>query len=280
MTAVAVKLNVVESRSSDSGQVQGMKGAHVAVEALSHSYRRSDGAVLRDLSFVVEPGQVLALLGRSGCGKSTLLHMLAGLSQPRDGKVFINGQLVRDPSPRWVMMFQAPSLFPWMTVAQNVALGLRFTGRRDRIKTRVPEVLRLVDLESFADRNVQDLSGGQQQRVALARSLATEPELLLLDEPFSALDAFTRRALQRDVRDIAKRLGVTLVIVTHDVSEAAMMADRVLVMDANPGRIAQDTEIRAKNEDRTAGSAILQAEQARLMTLYTETAHGGSGNLS
>jgi NitT/TauT family transport system ATP-binding protein len=241
---------------------------------LSHTYRRADGPVLQDIGFEIEPGAVLALLGRSGCGKSTLLHMLAGLSLPSSGEVAINGQTVKRPSRRWVMMFQAPSLYPWMTVAQNAALGLRFANRGGEIAARIPEVLDLVDLGSFADRNVQDLSGGQQQRVALARSLATDPEMLLLDEPFSALDAFTRRSLQRDVREIAKRLGITLVLVTHDVSEAVLMADRVLVLEAGPGRIAHEVDIPLDDEARTTGSDLFQREQARLMQFYTDVAHG------
>ncbi|SDI37549.1 NitT/TauT family transport system ATP-binding protein [Lutimaribacter saemankumensis] len=251
-------------------------GAHIAVMGLSHTYRRSDGPVLEDISFQVEPGEVVALLGRSGCGKSTLLHMLSGLTLPSQGEVVINGNTVRGPSNRWVMMFQAPSLFPWMTVAQNAALGLRFARRNEEIARRVPEVLDLVDLAAFADRNAQDLSGGQQQRVALARSLATRPEMLLLDEPFSALDAFTRRALQRDVRKIAHNLGLTLVIVTHDVSEAVRMADRVLVLDANPGRIAQDTVIDLDDDEREGGCDRFNAEHVRLMEIYTAVAHGAA----
>ena len=251
-------------------------GAHVAVIGLSHTYKRTNGPVLTDISFEIEPGEVVALLGRSGCGKSTLLHMLSGLTMPSQGEVAINGNTVRGPSPRWVMMFQAPSLYPWMTVAQNAALGLRFARRGHEIAKRVPEVLELVDLSAYADRNAQDLSGGQQQRVALARSLAPRPEMLLLDEPFSALDAFTRRALQRDVRAIARQLGVTLVLVTHDVSEAVRMADRVLVLDANPGRIAEDTIIDLTDEDRNGGSDRFAAEHQRLMDLYSDVAHGDS----
>ena len=180
------------------------------------------------------------------------------------------------PSTRWVMLIQAPSIYPWLTVAQNAALGLRFTRRAQEIATRVPEVLDLVELAAYAERNVQDLSGGQQQRVALARSLATRPELLLLDEPFSALDAFTRRSLQGDVRQIARALGLTLVVVTHDVSEAVAMADRVLVLDAAPGRIARDTAIALEDADRAGGDAF-RAEQTRLMQLYTDVAHGDAG---
>lgn len=254
--------------------VKPVKGAHVQVCGLSHAYRRADGLVLDSLDFEIGQGEVVALLGRSGCGKSTLLHMLSGLTLPSKGEVAINGNRVRGPSPRWVMMFQAPSLYPWMTVAQNAGLGLRFARRSDEIAKRVPEVLELVDLAAFADRNAQDLSGGQQQRVALARSLATNPEMLLLDEPFSALDAFTRRSLQRDVRAIARRLGLTLVLVTHDVSEAVRMADRVLVLDANPGRVAEDTVIALDDPQREGGCERFATEQARLMEIYSAVAHG------
>lgn len=169
-------------------------------------------------------------------------------------------------------MFQAPSLYPWMSVAQNAALGLRFTQRRYKIATRVPEVLDLVDLGGFADRNAQELSGRQQQRVALARSLAPKPEVLLLDEPFSALNAFTRRNLQQDVRKIARGLGLTLMIVTHDVGEAVRMADRVLVLDANPGRIASDIPISLSNADRNGGNDAFQREHTRLMQTYSDIA--------
>lgn len=264
------------TKSEAPGLTDGAKpvpvGAHLAVRGLSHAYRKADGLVLSDVDFAVPPGEVLALLGRSGCGKSTLLHMLAGLTMPSAGEVVINGKTVRGHDPKWVMMFQAPSLYPWMSVAENAALGLRFTRRGHEIKTRVPEVLSLVHLDGFAERNAQELSGGQQQRVALARSLAPRPEVLLLDEPFSALDAFTRRSLQQDVRDIAKDLGLTLIIVTHDVGEAVRMADRVLVLDANPGRIAKDTAIELTETQRAGGCDAFQGEHARLMKLYSAVA--------
>ncbi|MEM9724787.1 MAG: ABC transporter ATP-binding protein [Pseudomonadota bacterium] len=239
---------------------------------MSHTYRRVDGPVLSDISFDIEPGSVVALLGRSGCGKSTMLHIMAGLTSPSAGEVAINGSAVTGPSPRWVMMFQAPSLFPWLSVAENAALGLRFTGRAAEAAQRVPKVLDLVDLGAYADRNAQDLSGGQQQRVALARSLATDPEMLLLDEPFSALDAFTRRALQRDVRAIAKRLGITLVLISHDVTEAVTMADRVLLMQSGPGRIAEDTTITLDEGDRLDVAGAASAEIERVSAIYTRIA--------
>jgi NitT/TauT family transport system ATP-binding protein len=249
----------------------GKVGAHVQIEALSHRYRGMSSNCLDDINVTVPSGQVMALVGRSGCGKSTLLHLIAGLMQPAKGGVFINGNRVVAPSSRWVVMFQAPSLFPWMTVAQNAALGLRFARRVSEIPQRVPALLEMVGLSAYADRNVQDLSGGQQQRVALARSLATEPDLLLLDEPFSALDAFTRRTLQQDVRRIAKDLGLTVVLVTHDITEAAIMADRAMIMAPDPGRIVTDTPL-DPGPDRHRDSPAFEAERARLAQLFETTA--------
>lgn len=248
-----------------------MKGAHIAIEAVSHTYRRSGNAAVADVTFAVNPGEALALVGRSGCGKSTLLHIMSGLILPSQGCVRIDGLRVEAPSPQWVVMFQQPSLYPWMTVAQNVALGLRFTGRSREIATRVPELLRLVELSDYADRNVQDLSGGQQQRVALARSLAPSPEVLLLDEPFSALDAFTRGGLQRDVRRIAKDLGITLILVTHDLAEAVVMADRAVVLSANPGRLSDVVPIELPNRDDLR-SAEYAAARARIAAAYEKAA--------
>jgi NitT/TauT family transport system ATP-binding protein len=235
------------------------------------------------------PGEALAIIGRSGCGKSTLLHIVAGLLRPTEGTVHLNRTLVEGPSPRWVMMFQAPHLFPWMQVAQNVGIGLSF-GRwpTAEMRDRVAEALRLVDLQDFAKSNVQDLSGGQQQRVALARSLVMEPELLLLDEPFSALDAFTRAALQRDVRSIAKRLGFNLVIVTHDIDEAVLMADRALIMAGAPGKIVHELEV-ALDDPRDRQDPKVQAMRARLMQAFQAAvnsnpraagADGGNGSAS
>ncbi|MFC1365031.1 MAG: ATP-binding cassette domain-containing protein, partial [gamma proteobacterium symbiont of Ctena orbiculata] len=200
-------------------------------EELSHRYTSKSPITFDKVNLEARQGEIIAIIGRSGCGKSTLLHILAGLLKPTDGSVRLDDVLVNAPSPQWVMMFQAPHLFPWMKVSQNVGIGLHFAGwDESKMRDRVNDALDLVDLQDYADNNVQDLSGGQQQRVALARSLVMEPELLLLDEPFSALDAFTRASLQRDVRSIAKRLGFNVVIVTHDIDEAVLMADRALIM--------------------------------------------------
>ena len=242
------------------------RGARIQIAGLTHRYRHTTANALEDVSFTIEPGECVALIGRSGCGKSTLLHIIAGLTRPSGGDVRIDGNPVMGPSPRWVMMFQQPSLFPWLSVAGNVSLGFRFSGRRQEAAARVRELLKLVELSDFASRNVQDLSGGQQQRVALARSLALSPDALLLDEPFSSLDAFTRSSLQRDVRSIARKLGVTLIIVTHDINEAAIMADRALVMTSSPGRIRDEIVIRQAGDP--SGSEGFEKARRALIGAY------------
>lgn len=251
-----------------------VRGEDIKIQDLTHRYSAKGPLTFEKVNLEAKPGEALVIIGRSGCGKSTLLHIVAGLLAPTSGKVYLGGTPVEGPSPRWVMMFQAPHLFPWMRVTQNVGVGLRFAGwPQKKIDERVNEVLELVELQDFANNNVQDLSGGQQQRVALARSLVMEPELLLLDEPFSALDAFTRAALQRDVRSIAKRLGVNLVLVTHDIDEAVLMADRALIMAGSPGKIYDELEIDLPNPRERQDPAV-QAMRARLMEAFHEAAGG------
>lgn len=244
------------------------RGAHIKVDGLTHRYRNADAPALSDISLVIEPGEAVALIGRSGCGKSTLLHLISGLQKPSQGSIHIDGRLVEGPSPSWIVMFQQASLYPWMTVAQNAALGLKFTRRMREAKERVPKLLELVGLSELSERNVQDLSGGQQQRVALARSLAVQPDVLLLDEPFSALDTFTRSALQRDVRRICREVGITLVIVTHDINEAVLMSDRAMVMSASPGRIRRDVPVDLSDEERARPGAVFKATRERLQSVF------------
>lgn len=246
-------------------------GARIAVDFVSHRFRGQSKPVLQDIELVIEPGESVALIGRSGCGKSTLLHMLAGLSQPSDGCVRIDGRQITRPSAKWNMMFQKPSLYPWMSVRDNAALGLVFAGQKKKQAYRkVDPLLALVGLAGLVGQNVQQLSGGQQQRVALARSLATEPEVLLLDEPFSALDAFTRAALQDEVSQIARDQGLTMVLVTHDIEEAVAMADRVLIMSSGPGRIVDQLSVdlpRPRDRSRNSFGALRE----RLMTRFRDT---------
>lgn len=251
-------------------------GAAIHIDNLSHRFQRNSEPVLQNLSLEIEDGQSLAIIGESGCGKSTLLHMLAGLSQPTAGQVHIQGQPVRNPHPEWNMMFQRPALFPWLNVEQNVALGLEFTGQTVHKSRRVSEMLDRVGLVGHGKARPQDLSGGQQQRVALARSLAVSPEVILLDEPFSALDAFTRRSLQREVTQIAREQGVTLVLVTHDVDEALIMGDQVVVMGRNPGSF-QSLLDNSLAYPRDPVSTAFQSLRRDLMTRFQKSVNRPSG---
>lgn len=221
-----------------------MSASSIWVAELTHYYsKKQTMPTLDSINLNIPKGQLTALIGRSGCGKSTLLHMLSGLLKPTEGVVRINGHTVLKPSAKWNMMFQKPSLYPWMTVRENAALGLVFAGTYKDKQERVEELLELVGLEDHKDKNVQQLSGGQQQRVALARSLATEPEVLMLDEPFSALDAFTRSSLQTEVAQICHDQGITMVLVTHDIEEAVAMSDQVVIMNHNPGQIVGTLDV-------------------------------------
>ena len=245
-------------------------GVQISVQDLTHSYSSRGPVTFDQVNLESKPGEVLAIIGRSGCGKSTLLHIMAGLLAPTAGSIRLNNIEVKEPSPKWVMMFQAPHLFPWMQVSQNVGIGLKFANfAQDKIRERVEKTIKLVDLEEFAESNVQDLSGGQQQRVALARSLVMEPEMLLLDEPFSALDAFTRASLQKDVRSIAKSMGINLVIVTHSIDEAVLMADRAVIMAGSPGKIKEEIMVELP-EERAAQDPEIQKIRGHLMETFRQ----------
>jgi ABC-type nitrate/sulfonate/bicarbonate transport system ATPase subunit len=251
--------------------------ANISIDYITHTFKGQPAPTLKNIELRIQPGEKIALIGRSGCGKSTLLHMLAGLLIPSEGCVRIHGHQVSRPSAKWNMMFQKPSLYPWMSVRQNAELGLVFAGQRDH--TKIDRLLELVGLYDKADANVQSLSGGQQQRVALARSLATSPDLLLLDEPFSALDAFTRAALQDEVADIASREDLTMVIVTHDIDEAVAMADRVLIMSANPGRIVGEMCVDLPLP-RNRASHDFSLQREALMNQFESLVNSGSAALA
>jgi len=203
----------------------------ITIKGLSFAYPRSDHYLFKSLNLEFSPGEAISLLGPSGCGKSSLLHLMAGLNFPSNGSVSINGKTVVGPSSKVNLMLQKATLYPWLTVFQNAAFGLKLQKiNKKSIAETVLPLLELVKLDHLANRNVRQLSGGQQQRVALARSLSTSPSVMLLDEPFSALDTFTRIELQNEIRQICKRKGITLVIVTHDFDEAIRMSDRIFMM--------------------------------------------------
>ncbi len=220
--------------------------AAIEIRGVSQTFAGAGGDVvaLSGIDLVIDSGQFVCLLGPSGCGKSTLLNALAGFLAPSAGAITVDGRAITGPGPDRGMVFQEYALFPWMTVADNLAFGLEAKGRpRDEISARVSELLALFGLGDFRDRFPKDLSGGMRQRVAIARLLALDPPILLMDEPFGALDALTRRTLQDELLRIWARLGKTVVFVTHSLEEALYLGDRVVVMTYRPGTIKRDQTI-------------------------------------
>ena len=219
---------------------------HVAIRGVSKRFQVGDGEVeaLARIDATIERGAFVCLIGASGCGKSTLLRVVAGFEEPTTGEVLVEGKPVTAPGSDRGMVFQDYALFPWMTVRQNIGFGPRQRQLpRKEVEDIANEFVKLVGLERAANRYPSQLSGGMKQRVAIARVLANNANILLMDEPFGALDALTREQLQRELLQIWARTRVTIVFVTHSVEEAALLADRVLVMSAGPGRIEGDIRI-------------------------------------
>jgi NitT/TauT family transport system ATP-binding protein len=203
--------------------------------------RRGDVVAVQGVSLVVESGEFVCIVGASGCGKSTLLSIVAGLIEPTEGSVTLDGDEIEGPGPDRGLVFQSYSLYPWRSVSQNIALGLELEGiGRDAIRRRVEHYLDVMNLRKWADARPGQLSGGMRQRVAIARSLVTEPEVLLLDEPFGALDAHTKSLMQEYLLSVWRDTGTTVLMVTHDVEEAIFLAQRIYVLASHPGRVKRE----------------------------------------
>lgn len=203
-----------------------------------------------DVSFKITEGEVVSLIGPSGCGKSTLLNIGSGLDRPSEGEVFVDGELVTKPNPHVAFMLQKDLLLPWRTIQENVEFGLEIQGvPAAQRHTRSLELLRKCRLPDFANHYPHQLSGGMRQRAALARTLAVEPTVLLMDEPFSALDAQTKMILQQDLGRTLKDTGKTALFITHDLVEAITLSDRILVMSARPGVIVEEIEVDVPDRD-------------------------------
>lgn len=221
--------------------------AKVSLQGISLSYKTNDGTsllALDDINLQVKAGEFLCIVGPSGCGKSTLLHLIAGLHQATSGKVLVDEKPVEGPGTDRILIFQELGLFPWLTVAQNVEFGMKMKGlAKAERRERIEYYLRLVHLSQFKDSYTHQLSGGMRQRVALARALATEPDVLLMDEPFAALDAQTRDLLHDELERIWAETGRTIIFVTHNVREAVRLGDRVAVLTFRPGRVKREYAI-------------------------------------
>ena len=198
---------------------------------------------LTSVTTTMESGEFISLVGPSGCGKSTMLRLIAGLIHPTTGKLTVNGEEIEKPAPDRGMMFQKATLFPWLTVRDNIAFSLKMQGKLKGNEEKVENMIKVIGLENFREDYPAQLSGGMAQRVALVRSLINEPPILLLDEPLGALDAFTRMNMQDEILKIWQEKKQLAVMVTHDVDEAIYMGTRVLVMDAHPGRVIADIPI-------------------------------------
>src|SRR5690625_2256270 len=225
------------SRSAAPGKEHG----RIEVDAVSKVYHVKAGPVhaLDDISFAIEPGELVSLVGASGCGKSTLLRIIAGLTKPTDGTVSIAGEPVRRPQPdKLSVVFQEDALLPWYTIKQNVELGLKARKTPSSvIREKVGAALDLVGLSRFTHAYPSQLSGGMRQRAALARGFVMEPDVMLLDEPFAALDEQTRNLMGQELRSLHTRIGGTMIMVTHSLTEAVLLADRVIALSARPGRL-------------------------------------------
>jgi NitT/TauT family transport system ATP-binding protein len=205
---------------------------------------------VQDVSVAVGDGEVVSLIGPSGCGKSTLLNIGSGLTAPSEGDAFVDGERVQGPNAHVAFMLQKDLLLPWRTIAENVAFGVEIQGvAAPERKRRAQALLENLNLAEFAGHYPHQLSGGMRQRVALARTLAVDPTVLLLDEPFSAVDAQTRMVLQRELAQTLKRSGKTALLITHDLQEAVTLSDRVLVMSKRPGRIIDEIAIDIPDRD-------------------------------
>lgn len=210
--------------------------------------KTQDVKALENISLTINEGEFVCLVGPSGCGKTTLLNLIAGLDFPDQGTIFVDGNPVIGPGSDRLVMFQEPALFPWLNVIDNVQFGLKLKPElnRSQRKELARFFLRLVGLEKFINAHVHELSGGMKQRVALARSLAPNPQMLLMDEPFAALDALTREQLYEDIQEIWIQQRKTIVFVTHNVSEAVCLGDRILLFSSDPGQICEQFTIDLK----------------------------------
>ncbi len=247
----------------------------IEITDLRRTYPTADGGAvtaLTDTDLSVEDGEFVSVVGPSGCGKSTLLRLLAGLDRPDGGRIELNGKAVTSPSRDVGVVFQSATLLPWLTVASNVALPLRVGGKASGPALATEELLAMVGLTGFGEKYPRELSGGMQQRAAICRALIRQPRVLLMDEPFGALDALTREHMNAELQRIWLATKKTVVLITHSISEAVFLADRVIVMSPRPGRVIADLTVpieRPRSFEHTIGHPAFIDLSRRVRALLT-----------
>ena len=268
-------LDVLKFKEPERGTSQGKGQIKVDEVSITFGSGKDAHLAVETTSINIKAGEFVCILGPSGCGKSTILNAIAGYVKPTTGAVRVDGETVEKPGPDRGMVFQQYSLLPWKTVYENVAFGPKMAGQtRTEAGSTANTFLELVGLKKFGNRYPAELSGGMQQRVGIARALANYPSVLLMDEPFGALDAQTRLMMQESLLDIWNKFGTTVVFVTHDVDEAVFLADRVLIMSAAPGRIIEDLAIdlpRPRSTDLASTPEYIKARQFCLDTIKAES---------
>lgn len=240
----------------------------VRIDGLRHDFtvRSEQVPALERIDLTIEPGQFVCLAGPSGCGKTTLLRLIAGFMAPTEGRITIDGDKVCGPSVDRGVVFQQPMLFPWLSVRKNVELGPKLRGvAADARREQAERYLDMVGLADFAEHRPYELSGGMQQRCQIARVLTNDPDIVLMDEPFGALDALTRERLQNELLDIWRATGKTIIFITHSVDEAVFLGSRVMVMSPRPGRIVLDESAMFSGED-----ALIEPEAMRALPAFSE----------
>ncbi|MEP0961158.1 MAG: ABC transporter ATP-binding protein [Roseobacter sp.] len=270
-------LDVLKFKKPEETAARSVGKGQIKINDVSVTFGKGAAAhrAVETTSIDIQAGEFVCILGPSGCGKSTLLNAIAGYTPPTTGSVLVDDEKVTNPGPDRGMVFQQYSLLPWKTVYENVAFGPKMAGvSRTEAGSIANTFLGLVGLKKFGDRYPAELSGGMQQRVGIARALANYPSVLLMDEPFGALDAQTRLMMQESLLDIWRKFGTTVVFITHDVDEAVFLADRVLIMSAAPGRIIEDVKIkleRPRTAEMASSPEYLEARQFCLETIRAES---------
>ncbi|MBP1970680.1 NitT/TauT family transport system ATP-binding protein [Virgibacillus natechei] len=247
---------------------------YLTIEGVEKSFHNKDKhqvKVLENINLEVEKGQFLSIIGPSGCGKSTLLYLVAGLEDMDEGQITVSGKKVTKPGPDRVVVFQEDGLFPWASVLDNVMYGLLLKKMsKKEAEEKALAMLKMVHLSNYVDAYPHQLSGGMKQRVAIARALVMEPDILLMDEPFAALDEQTRMVLHKELLDIWRKTKVTILFITHNIREAVLLSEKIIVLETRPGKIKATFTVQTMQDGVTPDSVSLHLEQQILATLEEE----------